>query len=90
MAEPDFSKRIVYHVDGMRDVRVRRDVVYKRDAGTELKMNIYSPARLSGDARVPAVFFVHGGPIPARSRRRRSGVCSFPTASSPPRLRSSA
>lgn len=64
MAERDFSRRIVHHVDGMRDVRVQRDVVYKRDAGTDLKMNIHAPARLSGDARVPAVFFVHGGPIP--------------------------
>ena len=64
MAEHDFSKPIVYHVAGMRDVRVQSDVVYKRDAGAELKMNIYSPARLSGGARVPAVFFVHGGPIP--------------------------
>jgi len=64
MAERDFSKPIVYHVDGMRDVRVQRDVVYKWDGAAELKMNIYSPARLSGDARVPAVVFVHGGPIP--------------------------
>ena len=64
MAERDFSKPIVYHVDGMRDVRVQRDVVYKWDGAAELKMNIYSPARLSGDARVPAVFFVHGGPVP--------------------------
>ena len=64
MAERDFSKPIVYHVDGMRDVRVQRDVVYKRDGAAELEMNIYSSARLSGDARVPAVFFVHGGPIP--------------------------
>jgi dienelactone hydrolase len=64
MAERDLSKRIVYHVDGMRDVRVQRDVVYKRDGAAELEMNIYAPARLSGDARVPAVFFVHGGPIP--------------------------
>ena len=65
MAERDLSKRIVYEVNGMRDARVRRDVVYKRDAGAELKMNIYAPAGLSGDARVPAVFFVHGGPISA-------------------------
>jgi acetyl esterase/lipase len=64
MAERDFSKPIVYQVDGMREARVQRDVVYKRDAGAELKLNIYVPARLSGDARVPAVFFVHGGPIP--------------------------
>jgi dienelactone hydrolase len=65
MAEPDFSKGLVYHVEGMRAARVQRDVVYKRDAGAELSMNIYAPAGLSGDARVPAVFFVHGGPIPA-------------------------
>ena len=66
MAERDLSKPIVYHVDGMRDVRVQRDIVYKRDGDAELKMSVYAPARLSGDARVPAVFFVHGGPIPAQ------------------------
>jgi len=66
MAEPDLSKRIVYDADGMRDVRVRRDVVYKRDGDAELAMNIYSPSRLAGAARLPAVFFVHGGPIPAQ------------------------
>jgi acetyl esterase/lipase len=65
MAEHDFSKPIVYRVEGMRDVRVQRDVVYKRDAGADLKMNIYAPAQLSGDTRMPAVFFVHGGPMPA-------------------------
>ena len=65
MAEHDLSKRIVYRVDGMRDARARRDVVYKLDAGAELVMNIYSPAGLSGDARVPAVLFVHGDPIAA-------------------------
>jgi dienelactone hydrolase len=65
MAERDLSKRIVYRVDGMREARVRRDVVYRRDAGAELKMNIYAPAGVPGDARVPAVFFVHGGPISA-------------------------
>jgi dienelactone hydrolase len=64
MAGHDLGKRIVYRVDGMDNVRVRRDV-YKRDAGAELAMNIYAPASLSGGARVPAVFFVHGGPIPA-------------------------
>ena len=63
MAGPDLSKGIVYRMDGMRDVRVKRDVVYKHDAGIELMMNIYAPTDLSGDARAPAVFFVHGGPI---------------------------
>lgn len=65
MAVPDLSKRIVYRVDRMRDVRVKRDVVYKRDADAELLMNVYAPADSSGGARRPAVFFVHGGPIPS-------------------------
>ena len=65
MAERDLSKRIVYRVDGMHDVRVQRDVVYKRDADKELLMNIYAPANLRRDARAPAVVFVHGGPIPS-------------------------
>jgi dienelactone hydrolase len=63
MAGPDLSKRIVYRVDGMRDARAKLDVVYKRDAGAELTMNIYAPADLSGANRAPAVLFVHGGPI---------------------------
>jgi acetyl esterase/lipase len=62
MAGLDLSKRIVYRVDGMRDARVKNEV-YKRDAGAELAMNVYAPARLSAGARVPAVIFVHGGPI---------------------------
>ena len=65
MAERDFSKRIVYRVEGMSEVRVQRDVVYRRDAGAELEMHVYAPAHLSSGARLPAVFFIHGGPIPA-------------------------
>jgi acetyl esterase/lipase len=74
MAELDLGKRIVYHIDRMRDVSVRSDVVYKRDAGDQLTMNIYSPPHLSGGARVPAVIFVHGGPIPAQMRPTQWGV----------------
>jgi hypothetical protein len=33
-------KRIVYSVPGMRRVRVRRDLTYKRAGGTELKMDV--------------------------------------------------
>jgi hypothetical protein len=67
MAGPNLSKRIVYQVDGMSEVRVKRDVVYKRDAGAELAMNVYTPASLSDGARLPAVLFIHGGPIPPDS-----------------------
>ncbi|HEX6183838.1 MAG TPA: alpha/beta hydrolase [Pyrinomonadaceae bacterium] len=56
-------KRIVYSVPGMRRVRVRRDLTYKRVAGDELKMDVYSPPSARG-ARRPAVIFIHGGRIP--------------------------
>lgn len=65
MAERDYSKPVVYQIDGMRDARVQRDIVYRRDGDAELRMNVYAPARLSGEERAPAVLFVHGGPIPA-------------------------
>ena len=56
-------KRIVYSIPGMRRVRVRRDLTYKRVAGAELKMDVYSPTGARG-ARRPAVIFIHGGRIP--------------------------
>ena len=56
-------KRIVYSVPGMSRVRVRRDLTYKRVAGAELKMDVYSPTGARG-ARRPAVIFIHGGRIP--------------------------
>jgi dienelactone hydrolase len=64
MAGLDLSKRIVYRIEGMRNVRVKREV-YKRDAGAELAMHVYTPADLPAGARAPAVLFVHGGPISA-------------------------
>jgi acetyl esterase/lipase len=62
---PDFSKRIVYNVDGMRRVVAKTDLVYKSDGDTKLLMNVYAPPSLASDVRLPVIFFVHGGPIPA-------------------------
>jgi acetyl esterase/lipase len=61
---PDLSKRIVYSVDGMSRVAVTRDLVYKREGDTKLLMNVYSPRNIARNANLPAVLFVHGGPIP--------------------------
>jgi len=55
-------KRIVYQVPGMRSVRVKKDLVYKRAANEELLMDVYLPR--SSRRPVPAVLFVHGGRIP--------------------------
>lgn len=56
------NKRIVYEIPGMRSVRVKKDLVYKRAGNTDLQMDVYSPRTSRG--RLPAVIFVHGGRIP--------------------------
>jgi acetyl esterase/lipase len=59
----DFSKPIVYSVPGMDKAEVHSDLVYRREGGDEMKMDIYLPAGLAADARRPAVIFIHGGPL---------------------------
>ncbi len=63
LAGQDFSKPILYSVPGMDKADVHPDIVYKRDGGDEMKMDIAIPAGLSGDERRPAVIFIHGGPL---------------------------
>ncbi|HKF42035.1 MAG TPA: alpha/beta hydrolase [Thermoanaerobaculia bacterium] len=58
------NRPVVYSVEGMDRVRVRKDLVYKKDGGTELKMDISTPEALKPGELLPAVFFLHGG-IPA-------------------------
>ena len=58
------GKRMVYAAPGMARVRVRKDLTYKRAAGVELKMDVYSPPGAGRGARRPAVFFIHGGRVP--------------------------
>lgn len=57
-------KRIVYTVPGMTRVKVTKDLIYKRVAGAELKLDVYSPLNTQRRARRPAVIFIHGGRIP--------------------------
>ena len=61
-------KRIVYSVPLMNSVRVRKNLTYKRVSGTELKMDVYSPASVRRGGLRPAVIFIHGGRIPPNLR----------------------
>ena len=56
------NKRIVYQVPGMKNVRVKRNLVYKSAGRRELQMDVYS--RRSSRRRLPAVLFIHGGRVP--------------------------
>jgi acetyl esterase/lipase len=62
MPELDLARRIVYSVDGMSSVRSRHHV-YRKDGDSELRLDIYTPPN-TVRTLMPAVFFVHGGPIP--------------------------
>ena len=65
MADIDLSRRIVYRVDGMTNATVRRGLAYKRDNEAELLMELYTPPSPPRSGAVPAIIFVHGGPISA-------------------------
>jgi hypothetical protein len=63
--EPDHisKKVVVYRIQGMDDVTVRRDVEYRTTGAGALTSDIYyPPGTKSGAARIPAVVFVAGFP----------------------------
>jgi len=59
-----YHKPTVYKVPGMEAAEVHRDITYKTGDGADLKMDICVPPGLAAGARVPVVFFIHGGFIP--------------------------
>jgi acetyl esterase/lipase len=63
--KPMLSKRIVLAVPGMDRAAVQKDLTYKTDGGVELRMDVYAPPDRNEGEALPAVIFVHGGPIPA-------------------------
>ena len=58
-----YGQNLVYSVPGMDKVQVHPDIVYKQDAHGERKLDIYTSPGLMSDTRLPAVIFVHGGPL---------------------------
>jgi acetyl esterase/lipase len=59
--QEDFRpRRIVYAVPNMEEVTVRKDITYRTADENELKMDVYYPSDFEGEARLPAVIFVHG------------------------------
>jgi dienelactone hydrolase len=62
--EDMYHMPLVYQVPGMEAAEAHRDITYKTADGTDVKMDIYVPPALPAGARVPVVFFIHGGFIP--------------------------
>jgi acetyl esterase/lipase len=58
------SKRIVYAVPGMEQVKVHKNLVYKDTDEEELQADVYLPHGLTEGECRPAIFFIHGGALP--------------------------
>lgn len=52
------SRPVLYQVRGTEDVRVRKNVTYKREGGAQLMADFYMPRDV---AKAPIVIFIHGG-----------------------------
>jgi hypothetical protein len=62
MTQPDHisRKRVVFTIDGMDAVAIRRDLPYATSETGPLTMDVYYPPHVDRDARLPAVVFVTG------------------------------
>src|SRR5215216_2917968 len=58
-----YSQPIAYRFQETGPARVQRDVVYQRVDEMDLAMDVYAPSDLPDQARLPAVIFIHGGPL---------------------------
>ena len=65
------SKRVVYSLPGMEDVRIRKDIIFKSIDDLALKLDLYTPAAQKSDESLPAVIFVSGGDATADTLRTR-------------------
>jgi acetyl esterase/lipase len=58
--------RIVHRVEDSAFTS-KRDIVYGRE-GIDLLMDVYTPAAVHPGRPLPAILFVHGGPVPAETQ----------------------
>jgi acetyl esterase/lipase len=66
--KPRLPKRIVYSAPGMERIKAKKDVVWKRVDGLDLKLDVYAPPGGKRGKPLPAVVFIHGGPLPSNLR----------------------
>ena len=60
---PWWQQPVVLSPDTTVAISINQAIEYKRADGTPLRMDVYRPRR-AGSELLPAVIFVHGGPIP--------------------------
>ena len=71
------AQELVYQIPGMADVRVEKDVPYKKTEARELKLDLYYPKGFTPSAtgtRLPAVVFINGVGDPPGAPLKEWGV----------------
>lgn len=76
-AQDIYERPLVLPVPEDARVEVKRDLVYKRADGEELLMDVFLPEDRGPEARLPAVLFVHGGPLPDREPKDAEPFVSY-------------
>jgi acetyl esterase/lipase len=64
---------IVYSVPRMNEVKIIKDLTYKKDGELELKLDVFQSPDLKVGERRPVVFFIHGG-TPLENRPKDWGI----------------
>ena len=59
-----FAKEIVYKIEEVQDIFIKKDIKYTDSANDELTMDIYYPENTEPNKLKPAVIFVTGYPDP--------------------------
>lgn len=54
------ERPVVYQLPGMDQVVVKKDIIYKTDGDTKLKVDVYYPPNLDKSAKLPLVIFNNG------------------------------
>lgn len=54
------NKKLIYDIDEKEEIKIKKDIVYKKVEGKDLLMDIYSPSNLESKEKLPVVIFVHG------------------------------
>lgn len=71
---PYINERVVYQLPGMSAALVKRDLIYRTEGETSLHMDVYTPSNLPPTTRLPAVFFIHGGPNGDETALKNNGI----------------
>ena len=55
-----FKMDLLYDIDKSKSINVTKNIIYKHTKEKSLPMDVYKPAGITRDSKLPAIIFVHG------------------------------